>query len=193
MTLAKLGLCDDPGHDLTELAAGLISYRDRYAIDSATAQNPAKQLAERLHNKVPVIYSGTDRIDTVATRWKGQICENAEMLAFCNVFPEFNHNELVGWHILGEFAKSAIVVYLRDSEDRPEIGARMDAVRTLLNKENIEIIDIFSHGDFRLGQMFSLIQLGDFASFYLAILNKVDPTPVKAIDFLKDQLAKIEK
>jgi glucose/mannose-6-phosphate isomerase len=38
--------------------------------------------------------------------------------------------------------------------------------------------------------MFSLIQLGDFASFFLAILNKEDPTPVKVIDLLKNELAK---
>jgi glucose/mannose-6-phosphate isomerase len=52
----------------------------------------------------------------------------------------------------------------------------------------VEVVDIFSHGDFRMGRIFSLIQLGDFMSFYLAALNDVDPTPVKVIDFLKAEL-----
>ncbi len=37
--------------------------------------------------------------------------------------------------------------------------------------------------------MFSLIQLGDFASYYLAVLNEVDPTPVEVIESLKKALA----
>jgi glucose/mannose-6-phosphate isomerase len=38
--------------------------------------------------------------------------------------------------------------------------------------------------------MMSLIMLGDFVSYYLGILNKTDPTPVKAIDYLKERLGK---
>ena len=189
MIMSKLGLCPDPQSDLAEVAAGLKSYRARYSMETIADQNPAKKLAEKLHGRIPVIYSGPERLDAVATRWKGQICENAEMPAFCNVFPEFNHNELVGWHILGDFRKSAIVVYLRDNDDHGRIKTRMEIVREVLTREKIEIVDIFSQGDFVLGRMFSLIQLGDFASYYLAILNNVDPTPVKVIDYLKDRLA----
>jgi len=36
----------------------------------------------------------------------------------------------------------------------------------------------------------SLVLFGDYVSYYLAILCKVDPTPVKAIDYLKEKLAK---
>jgi glucose/mannose-6-phosphate isomerase len=38
--------------------------------------------------------------------------------------------------------------------------------------------------------MFYLIELGDWTSFYLAILNNENPTPVKVIDYLKNELAK---
>ena len=37
--------------------------------------------------------------------------------------------------------------------------------------------------------MFSVIQWGDFVSFYLAMLNGVDPTPIAVIDHLKSELA----
>jgi glucose/mannose-6-phosphate isomerase len=36
----------------------------------------------------------------------------------------------------------------------------------------------------------SLVLFGDYVSYYLAILYKIDPTPVKVIDYLKGQLAK---
>lgn len=191
MLMSKLGFCDDPEDDLKEVAAGLKSYRTRYSLETIEEQNPAKKLAARLHGKIPVIYSGPDRIDAIGTRWKGQICENAEMPAFCNVFPEFNHNELVGWHVLGDFRKLAIVIYLMDAKDNDRVKARMEIVREILSQEKIEIVDIYSNGDFTLGRMFSLIQLGDFASFYLAALNDVDPTPVRVIDYLKNSLSQI--
>jgi glucose/mannose-6-phosphate isomerase len=35
----------------------------------------------------------------------------------------------------------------------------------------------------------SLILFGDYTSLYLAILNRVDPTPVDSIDLLKKYLA----
>ena len=78
-----------------------------------------------------------------------------------------------------------------DAKDNDRVKARMETVREILSKEKIEIVDIYSNGDFTLGRMFSLIQLGDFASFYLAVLNDVDPTPVKVIDYLKDSLSQI--
>ncbi|RKY82613.1 hypothetical protein DRP98_08770 [candidate division KSB1 bacterium] len=40
-----------------------------------------------------------------------------------------------------------------------------------------------------LARLFSLIILGDYISYYLAILNDVDPTPIRNIDLLKQHLA----
>ena len=53
-------------------------------------------------------------------------------------------------------------------------------------KVSYQIVD--SEGNSQLSQLMSLVLLGDYTSYYLAILNKIDPTPVKAIDYLKEQL-----
>ena len=58
-----------------------------------------------------------------------------------------------------------------------------------IKKEKVGVIEINSEGENRLERMMSLIQCGDFTSFYLAVLNKVDPTPVAAIDYLKNELS----
>jgi len=188
--LSKLGFTGDVEKDITELIGGLKSYRDQYAWDIETEKNPAKSLALRLHKKIPIIYAGPELTDAVGTRWKGQICENAKCLAFNNQFAEFNHNELVGWNVIDAYRDKLIVIYLRDNGDHERIQKRMEIVRTIIEKQNVEVVDVYSHGDFPLGRMFSLIQLGDFTSLYLAILNNTDPTPVKVIDFLKGELEK---
>jgi len=187
--LKDLGLAKFDETILTDLARGLKAYRGHYVREAGAEQNPAKQLAVKLHGKLPLIYSGPDLFDAVATRWKGQFCENAETLAFHNYFSEFNHNELVGFNKINHFRESLVAVILRDSSDHVRIAKRMSVIAEQLQEKGIEVVNVFSQGDFPLGRIFSLVQLGDFTSFYLAVLNGVDPTPVVPIEDLKKKMA----
>ena len=147
----------------------------------------------RTTNVYNEVISDSGRIrGTVAIRLKGQISENGKTLAFANQFPEFNHNELVGWKIITAFRDFLRVIMIRDIEDNPRVKARMDIVKKLITDEKVDVYELHSGGDNRLERIFSLIQIGDFASFYLAVLNKVEPTPVKAIESLKSELARIQ-
>jgi glucose/mannose-6-phosphate isomerase len=175
----------------SNLADFLDNRISNFAVETPSDDNRAKQLALQLYGRISIIYSGPDLTDAVATRFKGQICENAKTLAFANQFPEFNHNELVGWKIINAFREYLRVIILRDADDHPRVAARMNIVGEMIKKENVGIAEINSEGSDRLQRMMSLIQFGDFTSFYLAILNKVDPTPVTAIDYLKNELATI--
>jgi len=189
--LHKIGQADYSPETFSALAGFLESRIPQLAREAPSEQNPAKQLALRLYGRMPIIYSGPELTDAAATRIKGQICENAKMLAFANQFPEFNHNELVGWKIVQAFREYLRVLILRDRDDHPRVAARMDIVKGMIEKQQVEVVEIYSDGQSRLERLFSLIQLGDFISYYLAILNKVDPTPVEPIEFLKGELANI--
>lgn len=188
----KLGYSPFPPADFLALADFLENRLPLLGVEKPSDDNPAKQLAMKLYGRIPIIYSGPDLTDAVAIRLKGQISENGKMLAFANQFPEFNHNELVGWKVIAAFRDFLRVIMIRDSEDNPRVAARMEIVKKLITDEKVDVYELHSDGKSRLERMFSLIQLGDFASFYLAVLNKVDPTPVKAIDTLKNELARIQ-
>ena len=188
--LERFGLVEDEEANIDEAREFLAENRSKYRAEVGTDKNEAKKLAMKLHRKLPVIYASCDYFDAVSTRWKGQFCENAKMLAFNNVFPEFNHNELVGWKVLSDYRDDLIVVMLKDREDHPRIKARMEIVRRIIEEQKVEVVEVESSGENLLSRMFSLIQLGDFISFYLAVLNKEDPSPVKVIDYLKNELAK---
>ncbi len=189
MFFEKINLVKNVRDEITKVIAGMQTYREVYIEDNPIEHNPAKKLATKIFGKVPIIYGGPTLTDTVAVRIKGQICENSKNLSFANQFPEFNHNELVGWYPTVEpFQDYLIVIMLRDAEDHPQIRKRMNVVREMIEPLEIEVIDIHSKGTTRLERMFSLVQLGDFMSYYLAILNEVDPTPVEVIDMLKEEL-----
>lgn len=188
--LERLGFVKGEEANIKKAKEFLEENRDKYRLEIDTENNPAKKLATKLHGKLPIIYASNDHFDAVSTRWKGQFCENAKMLAFNNVFPEFNHNELVGWKVLSNYRDDLIVVILKDKEDHPRIQRRMKIVKEIIEKLKVEVIEEESAGENLLSRMFSLIQLGDFTSFSLAILNEEDPSPVKVIDYLKNELSK---
>jgi len=189
VTLSRLGIISDKTVELKKTSKYLEKRRIEYALDRKSSQNRAKKLALSLHRKIPIIYSSADYFDVVGYRWKGQLCENSKVLAFNNYFPEFNHNELVGWKVLDQIGDRLVVVVLKDREDHPRIQRRMQIIEGIIRREKVKVIEIESQGENLLSRIFSLIQLGDFASFYLAILNQVDPSPVKVIDYLKKKLA----
>ena len=183
----RLGLCRDYSNDITACAARLKSWSDDYQFDKEN--NIAYDIATKLAEKLIIIYSGPDYFDTVALRIKGQISENAKQHAFCNVFPEFNHNELVGWELTPNFVGNFTVLTIRDKDDHVQVAKRMDIVKKIIEEKEIEVIEIRTKGESLLERIFSLIQLGDYISYYLALINEVDPTPIKMIDYMKSKLA----
>jgi len=189
VALSRLGVIQDKIEELEETSKFLEKKRAEYALDKKKSRNPAKNLAANLYGKLPIIYTSVDYFDAVGYRWKGQFGENSKILSYNNYFPEFNHNELVGWKVLDQIRDKLIVVILKDKEDHPRIKIRMQIVKNIIQKKKVKIIELESQGENLLSRVFSLIQLGDFASFYLAILNQVDPTPVEVIDYLKKELA----
>ena len=189
LALAKARLIRSRQNEIHETIALLRKKAAAYS--KPVPRNLALRIAKKLHTKLPVVYSSADRFDSVNLRWRGQLAENAKMLAFGHVLPEMNHNELVGWNVLQTLMREMVVIFLRDKEDHDRVQVRMEITKKLVRAHVTEVLDIKSEGTSLLARMFSLIYLGDWVSFYLAILNKVDPTPVKVIDYLKHALAKV--
>lgn len=153
-----------------------------------TQENAAKQLACRAEGK-QLMALGAGPLGAVANRWKTQWNENAKQWAFFELLPELNHNSVCGFGIPDAVREHTLVVMLRSEDDHPRLQARWDATAELLAREGVAVERVYGRGHSRLAQMLSLIHFGDFVSFYLAVLNGVDPTPVDAIAFLKRRLA----
>ncbi len=195
-TLQACRLMPDPEEDINETVALLKQLGQRYSPETGATENTAKRLALALRERLPLIYA-TEIYEAVAWRWKEQFCENSEILAWYNVFPELNHNELVGWGLRREMDQRFQAIYLRDQkaapqEIHPRVQARMELTRGLIERTGAPIVEVASEGQSLLARFFSLIFLGDMVSVYLAVLNGVDPTPVEKIDYLKTQMAKIK-
>jgi len=188
---SKMGLISNKERDIKD-AAGLLDRLKTEALscDVKEDKNIAKRIANALFDKYAVIYGASRHTDIAATRWRGQLAENAKQISSSHLFPEMNHNEIVGWRHPKNLMKDLIVILLRDEGDHPRVKKRMDITKALIEKEGVDVIEVHSQGAALLSRIFSLIYMGDFVSFYLAILNNVDPTPVDAVTYLKKELAK---
>lgn len=152
--------------------------------------NPAKKLAKALWNRWVVIYAGTELLDSAALRFRNQIQENAKAMASHHLLPEMNHNEILGWRSPAPLLPQCACVFLRDSKDHPRIQLRISITRNFISaNRGVRIKEIHSQGKSRLARLFSTVYLGDWVSFYLALLYQIDPTPVAIIESLKKQLA----
>jgi glucose/mannose-6-phosphate isomerase len=186
--LQKLSFVEDQTGQVEAMIKYLENMLGELKETTPTGSNRAKQLAAKLHGKVAAIY-GAGIISEVAHRWKTQINENSKAWAFYEIFPELNHNAVVGYQFPRELASSIYVVMLRSPSLHPRILIRYQITDELLKQSGIshEVID--SRGKDKLSQMMGLIFLGDWVSYYLAMLNEIDPTPVKIIEYLKKRLS----
>ena len=185
----RLGFIGDKSDDVAEMIEFLKKLSQKINETIPVSQNQAKQLAQELYGKLTVIY-GADITAEVAHRWKTQLNENSKAWAFHEVFPELNHNAVVGYQFPSELASKIVVVMLRSSHLSNQILRRYQITSQLLDKAGIGYYLMDGSGESPLAQMMSLVLFGDYVSYYLAILNQTDPTPVKAIDYLKGELGK---
>ncbi len=151
-------------------------------------ENDAKILAGALFGKIVSIYAA-EFLGEVARRWKTQINENSKHWAEFETLPEANHNAVVGYSHPHSNPDSVSVVHLQSSLYHERIQRGMAAARELLHAAALDCRTVEAQGSTPLAQQLYAILLGDYVSFYLAMLNGVDPTPVEPIDHVKAQLA----
>ena len=127
----------------------------------------------------------------MAVRLKGQICENSKILAYHSIYPEMNHNEIVGWENNEEFFSNYYVLWLMDDEMNSRNKSRKNIISEILSDLNVSQQEIEVDGNSFKERFLLLIHYGDWLSYWCAILHNTDPSPVKNIQTLKDKLSKI--
>ncbi len=142
-----------------------------------------EELSKKLKEKIPIIYA-SEALGAIAFRWKTQINENAKMPAFYNVFSEMNHNEIAGYKSMDH--KFSVVMIL-DKNDNDRVKKRMNICKEIM-EEYVEVEEVETQGESLLARMFSAIYLGDYVSYYMALWNRVDPSPVDIIEGMKKKL-----
>lgn len=149
-------------------------------------QNTAKQLAMELVGKSGVVYAGP-LLAPAAYKWKISFNENAKNVAWWGQYPEFNHNEFIGWSS-HPIEKLYGVVDLRSNLENERVQKRFELSDKLLSGRRPAAHVVQAQGETLLQQLLWTINFGDFVTIYLALLNGVDPGPVDLVEKFKKEL-----
>ena len=190
-TLGRIGLLSDYKPNTKKIAAFVhdIAIRNDHATSDGHVFS--EELAKTIKGKIPLIYSTVPYLNTISRRWQNQFHENSKSMAFANVIPEMNHNEIVGWEQDTDLLKNLVVIFLENEDPHPRVKKRIELTKKIIQKKGAQVVELYTQGKTRLEKIFSLIVLGDWVSYYLAIYYKKDPVAIKNIDYLKGELAKL--
>ena len=187
--MGKLWLASNVEAEISEAIKILRQVCEENAPQKRLKENFSKMLASNISGTVPVVY-GFGLYRSVAQRFKQQFNENSKVPSKWEVFPELNHNEVVGWEGAESLSKCFSAIILRDKSEPEEIRSRIEATKELMLDKVAGIYEVWSIGEGRLAKMLSTTLIGDFTSVYLALLRGIDPTPVETINMLKRRIAK---
>jgi glucose/mannose-6-phosphate isomerase len=185
--LEPLGLVDGGATKTLSNAGGWLKEQvSAWKSDVSTKQNPTKQLALELIGKSVVVYSGP-QLFPAANKFKICLNENAKNVAWVNQYPEFNHNEFIGWSS-HPTQKPYAVVEIRSNLEHERTQKRFKVTERLLSglRPAPEVIE--PQGETVLQQLLWTSNFGDFTSIYTALLNGLNPTPVDLVEKLKKLL-----
>ena len=156
------------------------------------AEELAAEIAGRLRDRISIVYGAAPLTTAAAGRWKTQINENGKAPAWWSVFPELDHNEIVGWSARPALGRDSVgVVFLHDAGDNDRVRLRAELTEQLM--KGVQVAGhVTSRGVGPLARLFSLVLVGDLVSVALAEQAGVDPVPVVVIEQLKKLLVERE-
>ena len=187
-TCSRLGLLPDVAGDMRDALVQMRSLVTQIDRDVPEAANAAKQLGRRLAGRLPV-FVAAEALAPVAYRWRTQVNENAKSWAIAEELPEMNHNAPLGYGAPAGVAASIHAVLLRHASIDVRTSRRVDLTLEQMHAAGVaaEVVEV--PGASVLAQMLWAIQYGDFVSYYLGLLYGVDPSEMRALEWMKARLA----
>lgn len=189
--LARQDLIPDPADEVVDAVAAMNRQQKKLRSGVPVTQNPAKRLAGQMMERWPTIV-GAGLLAPVARRWRTQVSELAKAVAQFEELPEADHNMVAGVVQPESLFGSTMVIFLRASLNHPRNIIRVDATNRILMVEGFGTNVIQARGDTRLAQQWTCLHFGDYTAYYLAMAYGINPTPVAAIEGLKELLVRAE-
>lgn len=183
--LKNSGLAENIDEDLLRVEKIL-------AEKTPTLEQTGKDLAQKIKDKV-AIYLSTDTLGFATKNFKIQTNENAKYPSFWNTFPEMNHNEMLGFSKLKEMnnPNQFFVTIFRDNDDHPRNQARIDVTTDLYRQWGVEVEHVTIEGSTLAEKIFTMVILGLWTTYHLALLYNIDPIPVEGVESFKAKLKEI--
>jgi glucose/mannose-6-phosphate isomerase len=173
--------------EVDETLENLRRLRAKLVRTTSIEENPAKKLAGMIYGKIPTVF-GYGYLSSVARRFKNQLNENSKVVARWDELPELDHNEVMAYQNPEHHVENQFVIFLRGGVEQPEITARIEVTRKIMDGKISGVYDLYGLGSSMLSNIYTILYTADFTSIYLAYLRSVDPGDTSLIEDLKKKL-----
>ncbi len=190
--LSKAGLLHISDTDVQEVVATIDKQIAACTVEVASESNPAKALAYLMLDRQPII-AVSEFLEGVAHVSANQHNENAKTYVNYKVIPEINHHLMEGLKFPKSNASTHVWIFVNSVLYPPKISLRMKLTQQTVEDNDIETASVPLQASSKLSQAFEMISLFSFSSFYLAMLEGIDPSPIPFVDAFKTELKKQAK
>ncbi len=169
--------------EVLESIENLICIQKKISSENLSKSNPALNLAEWI-KEIPLIYYPLG-LQSAAIRFKNSLQENSKTHVIIEDVLESCHNGIVAW----EKKSSVQPVLIRGTDDHIKTKEKFDIIKKYFQENKIKYKEIISVEGNILSKIVYLMYLLDYVSIYKSVINKIDPSPVKSISYVKDRIS----
>ncbi|NMB48393.1 bifunctional phosphoglucose/phosphomannose isomerase [Candidatus Kuenenbacteria bacterium] len=186
--LNRCGIIKTDPREITRAIQTASSLNDTFSARTPFAQNPAKQIAADLADKIPVVIA-SEFLAGNAHVLANQLNENAKTFSTYFLIPELNHHLLEGMQHPKTNKNNLHFIFLESNLYHPRNQKRFTITKDILAQNKIKYSTLPALGNSYLEQSFTTLLFGSYLSFYLAILNNLDPSAIPYVDYFKEKLS----
>jgi len=177
--------------NLTTTARMIHNLRDisqHWLPETPTINNDAKQLAVRLHNR-QFLLIGPDNLTGNLHILRNQINESGKNLAYYLTVPELNHYALEGLSFPKNIPKIVAVLSFKITGLSKQMNKRLELTDKIFKQNHLPVFNYNTAATNHLEQALEILSFGSWLSYYLGLLNGVDPVKIPWVNLFKKKLA----
>ncbi len=186
--LAKVGILQIKVKEINKIIDLLEINSRKLGIRSPSSRNMAKKIAKNLMNKMPILV-GAEFLTANLHVLRNQLNENAKTFASYLILPDLNHYALEGLQYPATNQQNLVFVIFNSRFYKKRVQKRLALTAQVIKKNKIKVIEINLQATNKKAQIFELLQLGSWLSYYLGILYEVDPANIPWVNWFKEKLA----
>ena len=170
--------------DISDAISKMEIVQKNISSNNLNEENVALNLAKWMTGIPALYYPGG--LESAAIRFKNSLQENSKLHVITEEVMEACHNGIVSW----ERKSNIQPILIQGSDDYFKTKERWELLKEFFNSKQIDYKEIFSVNGNIISKITNLIYLLDYASIYHSVISGIDPSPVSAIDFIKERLSK---
>lgn len=186
--LHQLKLLRVKDDQVTNLLKWLSQKNKNLISEISQEKNVAKKTALETRGKV-VVLVGAEFLEGATHVFANQFNETGKNFATLFTIPELNHHLLEGVKFPNTNPENLIFLFINSPLYSKPIQKRFEITKDIIRQHQVEVLEFIPSGQTKLNQAFEVIQFGSYVTFYLAMLNAVDPSPNPWVDYFKKKLA----